>query len=573
MKNVTCRKLSIDRSKSPEKLGTLKDISLYGSYQFQSCGGLVARSLAGVGKELKKTKQQLQALSNRTRPIAGSTGATTNEDILSSCSSTSCNQSSNYSVNFIQHATSPQQPATDCFKPVNAQVQQLIPKCGYALKSGSAKRTVFTQEQKEVMIEFYNRQAHYGIRADTAECAAAMRERGLEPLKESQIKSWWSSYHQKRKREMERMAADLQTASEGIPSTSSNQPASTTQPTRSVPAVSASLPTQPAATVSGAPAEIPSELPATVATQSVTISSQPTSSVSSASARTPSQPTASISMISTAGASQTTASVSVALGTISNQPIASVSLASTGIQIQPTASVATAAAVSFTCQPTVCVPAPSPRNHLIGTDADHGITEWLFQRDISQSTLDGRNGSNACVFIALSFASIYRDCQLPNIKGHHLETDWQEALKEAIRMGNSMHDELFDRQGVNVALEDAIAAVGDLCQVCGIAQEFNVFGAHPLQQLENVVHSILHQKSSFHIIVVNLMAMLMIVDSDGQLILVDSHMHGSKGALIARSIPFQVFHARWFSLWFDRMLISTCGAGLSVCSVSTISFP
>ena len=80
------------------------------------------------------------------------------------------------------------------------------------------------------MIEFYNRQANFGIRADTAECAAAMRERGLEPLKESQIKSWWSSYHQKRKREMERMAADLQTAREGIPSTSSNQPTSTTQP-------------------------------------------------------------------------------------------------------------------------------------------------------------------------------------------------------------------------------------------------------------------------------------------------------------------------------------------------------
>ena len=67
------------------------------------------------------------------------------------------------------------------------------------------------------------------------------------------------------------------------------------------------------------------------------------------------------------------------------------------------------------------------------------------------------------------------------------------------------------------------------------------------------------------------MAMLMIVDSDGQLILVDSHLHGSMGALITRSIPFQGLHAHWFSLWFDRMLISTCGAGLSVCSISTLS--
>ena len=69
-------------------------------------------------------------------------------------------------------------------------------KPGFALKIGGAKRTVFSLQQKEVMIEFYNRQANYGIRADPLDCISAMRERGLEPLKESQIKSWWSTYHQ-----------------------------------------------------------------------------------------------------------------------------------------------------------------------------------------------------------------------------------------------------------------------------------------------------------------------------------------------------------------------------------------
>ena len=39
MKNVTCRKLLIDRQKAPENLGTLKDITLYGSFEFQNCGG------------------------------------------------------------------------------------------------------------------------------------------------------------------------------------------------------------------------------------------------------------------------------------------------------------------------------------------------------------------------------------------------------------------------------------------------------------------------------------------------------------------------------------------------------
>ena len=85
MKNVTCRKLLIDRSKAREKLGTLKDISLFESFEFPTSGpnngGLIVRSLAGIGKELKKTQQQLQSIANRTRPIAGATGAATSEEI------------------------------------------------------------------------------------------------------------------------------------------------------------------------------------------------------------------------------------------------------------------------------------------------------------------------------------------------------------------------------------------------------------------------------------------------------------------------------------------------------------
>jgi len=86
MKNVTCRKLLNDRSKAPEKLGTLKDISLFGSYEFSTSGpntgGVVARSLAGIGNESKKSEQQLKSLANRRSAIAGATGAVTSQEFL-----------------------------------------------------------------------------------------------------------------------------------------------------------------------------------------------------------------------------------------------------------------------------------------------------------------------------------------------------------------------------------------------------------------------------------------------------------------------------------------------------------
>ena len=85
MKNVSCLQLSIDRSRVPKKMGTFKDISLYGNFIFpldgQYAAGIIARSLAGVGKEVKKTKAQLQKISSRDTPFAGSTGSSVSSDL------------------------------------------------------------------------------------------------------------------------------------------------------------------------------------------------------------------------------------------------------------------------------------------------------------------------------------------------------------------------------------------------------------------------------------------------------------------------------------------------------------
>ena len=417
MKNVTCRKLVIDRSKAPDKLGTLKDISLYGSFEFPSSGGLVARSLAGVGKELRKSQQQLQSLSGRTHPIAGATGAATTDDIpFSSDNTFHQNQNQeNYSVNFIQHATVHQQPPdTNGFRSVNAEIKESLPKSGFALKTGGGKRTVFTLEQKETMIKFYNRQANYGIRADPVECMSAMRDRGLAVLKESQIKSWWSSYHQKRKREMERMAADIQQAHAGIATATSASSNRTS--TASVPVTSAANNHQPTASVPVTSAATNRQPTASVPVTSAATNHPPTASVPVTSAATNRPPTASVPVTSAATNCQPTASVPVTSAATNRQPTASVPVTSAATNCQPTASVpvtsATASCVSTTTFPTVTTAASSlpnlpPAANLIVTDAGYGITEWYFPVNVSQSTLDGRNGSNACVFIALSFGSIY----------------------------------------------------------------------------------------------------------------------------------------------------------------------
>ena len=195
---------------------------------FFTISGLTARSLAGLGKQMSKSKQQLQVIANRTSPIAGATGATTTDDIpFSINSNVQCHNEGTYSVKFVQHAAVQEQLSSNFVTPVDAMLIQSLPRQGFALKTGGGRRTLFTLAQKEIMIEFYNRQANHGIRADPTECIIAMRERGIEALKESQIKSWWSTYHQKRKREMERMEADVQNAVRNV---TGNVPATSTPP-------------------------------------------------------------------------------------------------------------------------------------------------------------------------------------------------------------------------------------------------------------------------------------------------------------------------------------------------------
>ena len=71
------------------------------------------------------------------------------------------------------------------------------------------------------------------------------------------------------------------------------------------------------------------------------------------------------------------------------------------------------------------------------------------------------------------------------------------------------------------------------------------------------------ERQSFHVLIALEMAMLIIVDSCGILVFIDSHIHGTKGAVIARFNPDSHCQAQNFAVWLDQMLIHTKGVGLN----------
>ena len=194
----------------------------------------------------------------------------------------------------------------------------------------------------------------------------------------------------------------------------------------------------------------------------------------------------------------------------------------------------------------------------------------MFPRNVSQSTIDGRNGSNACTFNALFFGYIYHQSSLPTPPvGQPLSQQWEATVTEAIRTGNDIHDELFGGEGINVTVDDAIDAAGDHCP---ILHEYNVFGVNPLDQFAAIIDLILQQKQSCHLLVANEKTMMIIVDSNGSIIFIDSHIHGRNGALVARSDAYKGLQAQSFSAWIDQMLSKNYSVGLSICSLTTVRY-
>ena len=154
MKNVACFQLLIDRSKAPKKMGTFKDISLFGNFIFpvegDYAGGIIARSLAGIGKVSRKTKVQLAKIASRDSLMAGSTGASELPMQADEQPQSSAPEDDLYSIRFINHAAEPiHLPSVHQYDRI---IPTLVPSHGFDLKKNSGKRVVLSLVQKEIMI-------------------------------------------------------------------------------------------------------------------------------------------------------------------------------------------------------------------------------------------------------------------------------------------------------------------------------------------------------------------------------------------------------------------------------------
>ena len=185
--------------------------------------------------------------------------------------------------------------------------------------------------------------------------------------------------------------------------------------------------------------------------------------------------------------------------------------------------------------------------------------------------LGGRSGSIAFTFIALYFGHLYLHWKLPPPLHSVLSMEWKSALYKAMKKGNEIHDELFEGEGVDVAVEDAVEMAGTECFVQYIGQGLDLIGSDCEDQLAEVMEmlSTSTPPSSCNVVVTRGTSFLFIVNKDRSCMIVDSHRHVNVGAMIAYC-PSKC--TRMLAKWFRTIFQKTWQCDLRACSVTPIFY-
>ena len=191
----------------------------------------------------------------------------------------------------------------------------------------------------------------------------------------------------------------------------------------------------------------------------------------------------------------------------------------------------------------------------------HQFSSWHFPKNLSQSTIQGRSGSNACTLIALTIAKLFYTFPLQSVDPTlPLNSTLAYLIVSGMLIGNQYYDRVTQgvpqyfsvREGVsNLSFLGSVTIGSELA--ISIVDE-NVSSALLLHHLNLSLNS---TSKTAHLFILGGNTVAFIPLTNNQLLLVDSHLHGHTGALVAHcectGLPellnwFRTFNAYQYTL-------------------------
>lgn len=180
----------------------------------------------------------------------------------------------------------------------------------------------------------------------------------------------------------------------------------------------------------------------------------------------------------------------------------------------------------------------------------NNVISWHFPPTHSQSTLNGRSGSNACTFIALILTKLHLAAPEIPRANQPLSPTWIYRMLQGIEIGNKFYD-FFSagNPGIMFGVKDAAEKVQRSVEITSVGPELPADIARQAVVTANLQYhielaSMMHHTASLFIINQKTVAFV----SMGQnILLLDSHFHGSSGAYLALAPKSSIWQLlRWF---------------------------
>lgn len=210
-------------------------------------------------------------------------------------------------------------------------------------------------------------------------------------------------------------------------------------------------------------------------------------------------------------------------------------------------------------QPTACTQRSSPQTshlNLLSTPALHilpiqtgNVTTWHFPLSYSQSTLNGRTGSNACTFIALVLSKLHVAAPEMPIPHHSLSLTWIFRMVQEMEIGNKFYDSYSSGNPVMFGVREAAQKVQSSLGIASLGPELPADIIRQPVATANLPHqiqlaSMMPQTTSVFIIDQKTVAF---IPMGQHVLLLDSHCHTQNGAYIAMAPSSRIWELmEWY---------------------------
>lgn len=197
------------------------------------------------------------------------------------------------------------------------------------------------------------------------------------------------------------------------------------------------------------------------------------------------------------------------------------------------------------------------------------VTEYLFPGSISQSSLGGRQGSNACTLIATLVGNTFVKQNLPMIDTYFLPQVWIDAVTNCIQDGNTLYDLMFEGQAVVLDVQDAFECFADELQLSSFDDNVCNCTNDDLSPVIGVISGLANTGSrKAGVLISQGMTVAILVTGESKVIIVDSHRHGSNGAIVAVGTTAENA-VKWYAQTFRKYHNTPLG---NFCTVTWLEF-